>query len=301
MRYSLYMYRPGRSFSDDRSIEEINGFLACRFLDPITENSDAGMIDKIIPFGAEKIKNSLEAELGNRCIVIIHHLQHNNVLTEYIWIVTSYLRAADIRTFLFAFAKENHLVLYDAETGKTSEDLSFDYALISLRIREQELLSHIREEITGLWKLRCIHRGVGSDGMYSCCSVTLLKDPSRSFLDRVNEFYECLKINACEREQLICEEKCFEVSYGLYSIGFVLEGYKKHADTVGFYEDGVAKKDLIRRMSIETAIKWIDNNCDKRERAAIQEQMDYPKLIEEIPNSSDRFVACLKTIKVKKK
>ena len=144
------------------------------------------MIDKIIPFGAEKIKNSLEAELGNRCIVIIHHLQHNNVLTEYIWIVTSYLRAAEIRPFMFAFAKENHLVLYDAETGKTSEEFFYDDTLIFLRIREQELLRHIREEITGLWKLRCIHRRIGPDGMYSCCSVTLIKDRSRTFLDRVN-------------------------------------------------------------------------------------------------------------------
>ena len=71
--------------------------------------------------------------------------------------------------------------------------------------------------------------------------------------------------------------------------------------TIGFYEDGVAKKDLIRRMSIETAIKWMDNNCDEHERSDIQKQMDYPTLIEEYPNPSDRLVECIKAVKAKKK
>ncbi len=296
MRYTLFMFKPNAAASVDDCVEIINRAYA---LQSIRLNND--IADFTVPFYAKRAKTVIENTLLDLCKVFACTSQKNRVISEYIYIVTSYSRAKEIRHFLFSFAAGNDLILYDAETKKTSEDLLFDDTFISLRIRERELQSGIKKEILRLWKVRKIHERIGADGMYSCYSVTLLKDPEVPFIERVNGFYGFLKKNALDCERVENEERCFSVYYGFYSIGFVLEGYKKHSDTVGFIEEGVAKKDLMRRMGVEEAVKWMDRNCSDREKKNIQERMDLTEMIDDYPNPSDRFVACLNAEKELKK
>ena len=85
---------------------------------------------------------------------------------------------------------ENRLALYDAETGRSFYKSLFDDTFINLRIREQELKNCILRELVPVWRFRKINSYEDERDKRSCYSVTLKKDPGKSFIQRVRSVYK---------------------------------------------------------------------------------------------------------------
>ena len=251
-------------------------------------------------FNSEQIKNQIEAEIGEKCKVFVRYSPKEVKQKEYIYIVTSFDRIKEVLPRVHAIAMENLLVLYDLEANKVYHDNLFDNAFITLKSREDKLKSKIRKQINNIWSFRKIYDYQDAQSKVPCYVITLKKTPGVPFLDRVMTFYTCLNESLDANEKLLCIGRTFCVEGEGYSISFILEGYKKHANVVGFIEDGQAKQELIRRMSIEEIFRWL-KGCDEREIDDIHMRMSFSEMEKEFPNLADRLAASIRITKWQRK
>lgn len=151
-----------------------------------------------------------------------------------------------------------------------------------------------------MWNIRKTSTYENERDKSTSYSVTLKKIPSASFLDRTRDFYNCLSNNLKDGEKLVCEDRSFSVVAKWYTITYVLEGYKKHANMVGYYENGYARQELTHRMSVEEAYKWMDC-CSDVEKKDIQKRMNFREMEDRFPNPSDRIVNSVRITKWQRK
>ena len=215
---------------------------------------------------------------------------------EYIFIATSYAKAAEVLPRVHAIAAENHLVMYDAETDRSFYMDLVDHTYLALRKRQQELHQVILEEMKPLWKVRRINHFSGERDKGAAYVVTIRKDPKVSFEERNKKFYQCLSQNVRGDEKLFCEDHCYLVSGQWYTITYVLEGYKKHPDRIGYVDKGIPRVELLHRMGAEQAYRWM-SECSETEKTDIQKRMQFQEMMNAYPNPAQRFVESVKITK----
>lgn len=293
MRYRLFIYNSKAVTTSAPCIGEINRAISTQSC----EEWEATRADKhMLPFDAQEIKDKIKTELGTKCKVIIAFPPKDCIQISYLVIVTSYERASEVIPALHKVAMENRLALYDSETDSTFFKNWFDEAFIAIKIRKQELYKAIMKEVAPIRRIRKLSDYRGERDKSAVYSVTLKKAPNVSFSDRVKTFYNCLKHNLREGEALLCRNRSFAVSGNRYEITFILEGYNKHADMIGYCDHKVVKQDLIRRMSVEEAVRWMDRYASS-EKHNVERRMLFREMIDRYPNPADRFVQSVRITK----
>ena len=118
--------------------------------------------------------------------------------------------------------------------------------------------------------------------------ITVYRIKGVIFAERTKWFYECLLSALTEDETLECEDRTFKVCGTDYTISFLFEGYKEHANMIGFVENGKESVALLRRMSTYNAIKWIEQ-CRKIEKEDIINRMCFTEMVYKYKNPGDRL------------
>ena len=293
MLYRLYIHKSKAAADSALAVQIVNGAIST---DSVREWKDNGAADSMEYFNADAVKEQIEKELGDKCRVKICFPPQEYEQKPYLYVTTSYTRVREVLPRVHAIAMENRLVLFDAETKKSFFKYLFDDTFINLRIREQELKNCILKELAPVSSFRKLCDIQEERDYGSCFVVTLRKDTQKSFIERTTDFYNCLSKNLCEGEKLVCGDRAFHVCKGWYSITFVLERYKKHADMIGYYENGWAKQALIRRMSVEEAYRWMEG-CSDLEKKDVKSRMYLREMTEKFPNPADRFVNSIRITK----
>ncbi len=293
MIYRLYIYNTDIVTASAPAIEYINNSLSAGSQQYWEEHEAAKYMTL---FNAEEIGERIKAELGEKCQVCICLPPVRCEQTEYLFISTSYDRAREILPRIHEIAAENRLALYDAESKKVFFKNLYDDTLIDIRLRAKRLNDCISKDSAPVWRIIKIQDHYNEWNKNSCYSVILKKDRQKTFLERVTAFHECLINNISKGEKLVSETDSFKVYGNGYSITYVLEGYKKHADLVGYYENGRAQQRPANRMGIESAFKWM-NECDDEEKNIIFQRMNFREMENEFPNPSDRFVKSVRITK----
>lgn len=296
MIYRLYIYSTISATASALAIREINEALKSNSYSFWQDNDVARFMSH---FDADALRKQIETDLGDKCHVRVCFAPCSEQ-TEYLYISTSYVRVRDIMPHIHEIAMTNRLALYDAETDRIFFKSLFDDTFINLRIRERELKDRILNEAAPVWRIRKISEYQDERDKQSCYSVTLLKDINKPFTKRVKDFYECLKSNLGENEGLFSEDRSFTVHGEWYSITYVLEGYKKHANMVGYYERGYPQQGLTGRMSVEEAFKWMDGCCET-EKDDIFDRMNFYEMEDVFPNPADRLACSVRLTKWLKK
>lgn len=295
MRYRLYIYKSNAATGSASALDIVNAAVSDSY-ESAWREYEVKATDYMEHFDAEGIKNRIDTELGDKCrIKICTYAQK-----EYLYISTSFDRITEVLPRVHLIAMENRLALYDAETGRTFFKSLFDDAFITLRIRERELRDCIERELKPLWRIRKIHACENGAYKSSSYSVTLKKDRDKPFSRRASDLFDCLKKNLKADEELVCKDRSFIVSGEYYSVTFVLEGYKGHANWIGFFENGLARQELICRMSVEEASKWMEC-CYDTEKNDIRKRMNFTEMKEKFPNPADRFVNSVRITKWQRK
>lgn len=297
MLYRLFVYKSSAATGTAPAVGIVNVAVSTNSEHEWKGNDAAHFMEH---FDAAGIKNKIEDELGDKCKVKICFPPREYEQKEYLYIATSYARIREVLPRVHAIVMENRLALYDAESGKSFYKSLFDDTFITIRMREQKLKACITNELKPVWNIRKISTYENERDKSTSYSVTLKKIPSASFLDRTRDFYNCLSNNLKDGEKLVCEDKSFSVVGKWYTITFVLEGYKKHANMVGYYENGYARQELTHRMSVEEAYKWMDC-CSDVEKKDIQKRMNFREMEDRFPNPSDRIVNSVRITKWQRK
>ena len=297
MRYRLYIYKSNAITGSAPAVKIVNRAVS----DPSAREWNVnGAAHCMEHFDAEGIKNRIETELGDKCRVKVCFPPITYEQKEFLSISTSYDRITEVLPRVHLIATENRLALYDAETGRSFCKSLFDDAFITLRIREKELKTCIERDLKPVWRIRKISDHNGKLDKESSYCVTLKKDPDKPFLHRVTDLFNCLKNNLKEGEKLICSSGAFIVSGEYYSVTFVLEGYKKRANWICYYDNGRAQQELTRRMGVEEAFKWMEC-CRDMEKLDIQTRMNFTEMEDKFPNPADRFVNSVRIAKWQRK
>ena len=281
MLYKLYLYKPEKAARNEWVEAAVGKALKGCF--------DADTAGHLLRFDAADIKARLEEKLGDKCKVFVRSATAQYEAKEYIYIATSYALAREVLSLAYAVALENDLTLYDGETGKSFSGSPFDDAFITLRLREQELMRRITDAVGPVYRFRKIPFDKRDLDRSVCWCVTLRKDREQAFIVRVRRFYDCISGSLLDDEKLNCENGTFTLDGGGYSLSFCLEGYKKHANMYGYYENGEPKQALLRRMSVEESLRWM-KDCDENEKNDIIKRMRFLEMECMYPNPADRLV-----------
>jgi hypothetical protein len=145
------------------------------------------------------------------------------------------------------------------------------------------------------WKIRCLYFSFHARNQSCAYAVTIRKDFTASFAERNARFYECLQKNLAHGETLLCDNQCYTVVGEFYRLTYVLEGYKKHPNQIGYVEAGQPCVSLLRRMSAEEAFRWMKDY--REEGKLVQAQMNLAEMMRNYPNPSQRLIQIVKTAK----
>ena len=192
------------------------------------------------------------------------------------------------------------MTLFDAETKRILITDITDDAYITMKIRRQELHNAISNSMKPIRKIRRIEFASGKIEKSRSYVVTICKDAAVSFLERTARFHDCLYNNLCEGEELICENRYYTVKGRGYILNYILEGYKKHADTIGFTENGINCTELLNRMGTEEAYRWL-GTCTGEERNDIFNRMSFREMKAAYPNPAQRLNESIKITKWQRK
>lgn len=255
----------------------------------------------IVGFDLEPVQKEIRDRLGSRCSVI--EKRPGNQLQEaedkrYLYIATSYEMAKEVISVLQDVVFRYDLVLYDREREKSFFKEFIEDDFIQLNLRSSALRQTIMADMKPVRSIRMIwdKRYLGKENRFYV--VTINKDANKSFEERTRSFYQALQSVLAEGETLICEDGYFTIDSEEYKIGFCLEGYKKHADRIGYYHDGIPCSRLLHRMGIEEAFLRMGDDEDTKR---IFERMDFLVMILRFRNPADRFVASVKITRWEKK
>ncbi len=162
-------------------------------------------------FDVDSVARQIESELTDpktkrcKCKPIVKYPPKEYEQIGYIFVATSYAKAAEVLPRVHAIATENNLVMYDAETNRSFYMDLVDNTYLALRNRQQELHQIILKEMKPLWNVRRINFFSEKRDKGTAYVVTIRKDPNMSFEERNEKFYKCLSRNLRGDEKLICE------------------------------------------------------------------------------------------------
>lgn len=302
MLYRLFLYKTAGATSDAPCLLNINRAISTNSEREWKGNQAANSMEH---FPAEKIAKRITMELTDentkvcKCKIKINYSPKPYKQIEYIYVATSFLKAKEVLPKLHTIAAENDLALYDAQTDKTFYRELVDSTFLIMNIRGQELNNVISENMKPIRRIRSIENYGNKRDKNCSFAVTLNKDKNIKFIDRVTRFYECLKNNLKYGESLVCKDRCYKICGKWYTITYILEGYKKHADMIGYTDNGISRMDIIRRMGVEEACRWVKRHNIDTDR--ILARMNFLEMQEKYPNPADRFVASVNISKWEKK
>ena len=306
MLYRLYLYGTTAGTGKAPCLEDINHVLDTQSAKAWNNGNEPA--DFLAEFDVESVLSRIRNELGDKCKAHIDYPDKPANQVAYLFVGTSYQKVHEVLPRLYAIAAEYRLALYDAEKHKGYYKTPVDEALISMKLRAQAIKLRILDENEPVWEISQIS---------SCCEehqvksssfvVTLRKTADSSFQERTRRFYETLVKAIAQDEKLICENRCFTVEGSWYSITFCLEGYKKHPNMIGFYENGQPETALIRRMGCTEALRYLRKHntaielCGRKLRDYCDERMNLLEMVQRYPNPADRFVCCVNISKLLRK
>ena len=257
-------------------------------------------------FDTEQVRRSLEAALTDpvtgmcKCTVRVQYPPRGYPQIGYLYLATSYEKAAEVLPTAYAIAAEQDLVLYDAERERRFYRELVDLQFLTDKLRRQALLRIIRQEMQPIWRIRSLESVCTPWQRLTSYAVTLRRDRQVSFAERNRQFYACLQKSLDPGENLLCEDQCYSVVGEGYCIRFVLEGYKKHADRFGYVEGETACVAPLHRMGTDEACAWAEG-CTEAERSDIQKRMQFLEMKDKYPNPGQRFVESVKITKWQRK
>lgn len=163
-----------------------------------------------------------------------------------------------------------------------------------MKRRTQERMAELQRQIlhagppSAVYRLmpRNVEYGGYEERAYCVC----IKKSNKPFLDRVLDFDSLLRRSLVPGERMVYENEAFAIVGDTYRISYVLEGYKKHCDRLGYMIDGRPVARLLHRMGVSLAIKRM--MYSRAARDATEAKMLRPEAREAYPNPADRFVAC---------
>lgn len=104
-------------------------------------------------------------------------------------------------------------------------------------------------------------------------------------------------MNLLENERIEAGEHCNIIRGNSYSIMIYVEGYKKHAQVRGVYENNTSRVELLHRRGVEAAVRelvthrYVYFRKPKDYFKIIRSRVDNKELTEKYPDLSDRIVA----------
>lgn len=282
MRYGLYIYGTTAACPGAEALAECNRAVTGRVRDMD--------MDFLRRFDVQGVAEKIRVLAGDRCSVEITAPPQSPKGTQFLRIMTTYEQAASVLPLLHAVAADQDLALYDAETKRTFFRELLHRPFIRGRLRAEALLRGIQAQMKPLWSIRRISSQMTDRDFQRDYVVTLKKDPKRPFLTRCEAFRTCLASLLEDGETLYTDYQCFTVAGERYALSFCLEGYKRHADQMGYYEDDKhPRMKLIRRMGVDKAFRWIRRSGADEER--ILGRMHISEMRCAYPNPADRFAA----------
>lgn len=286
MRYNLYIYKSMAITAAAFSIHSCNRAVSLNSLREWDGNQVAHYMEY---FDVRGIAAKIHALVGEKCCVQIRKPPSAYGDVEYLCVATSYAHAAAVLPYIHCITQEHELVLYDAETKRTFFRDLVNKPFIQVKSRIADYIQAVREAVKPVWRIRKIGVSRTEQSQDYAYVVTLQKDPKKSFVRRCGDFYRCLCDQLLEDEEINTNNACFTIVGKQYTISFCLEGYKKHPDQMGCYQQGRPSVKLIRRMGCEEGFFWLKQN--QIEVTAILERMNFKELRQAYPNPADRFVA----------
>lgn len=300
MLYRLFLYKTTAAVASAPAIGIVN--------DALSTNSERewngnGAADFLEYFDTASIVRIIEAELTEldsdrcKCKASTRFPPKKYKQVPFIYVATSYKNAIEVLPKLHAIAAKYDLALYDAETDKTFYRDLVDRTFITMRLRQQVFHNEILNTMKPVWKIQKVSSY--SDERDKSCDyvVTLKKDPKNSFEDRVKEFYRCLSNRLADDEELRCEDRCYKIVGKWYQITYTLEGYKKHANRIGYKSCCTG---LLKRMGTDEAFRWL-KGCSEKEVNDVFKRMNFNEMQRAYPNPADRFVASVNITKWQRK
>lgn len=303
MLYRVYLYKP----DTNRNLDVYSGWLG----DALRENTrqkwnyDSSyryMIEFPVSEVLPQVNKALQdPETGEKFgQASVRYPMDDQTLNPYIYIAISYENAEELLPRLHAIAAANMLVLHDGATNTCHYENVVNVGIIHIRQRVLVLQNAIMAFMKPVWRMRRLPFRSEDHCQERIYVITLRKDRRKSFSERVEEFSQCLKDHLSEGETLLCRDRSFVIKGKLYQITYILEGYKKHADRIGYMESGEAKTVLMRRISTDEAFRWM-KSCTRGEIGDIWERMNFREMVCAYPNMADRFAASVNITKWQRK
>ena len=173
----------------------------------------------------------------------------------YLYISTAFSVVQEVLPALEYIAAKNKLALYDVERDKTYYKNLVDDAFITQKLREKTLKETILKNTRALWRYNKIFSA--NEENQSAFVITVYRIKGVIFAERTKWFYECLLSALTEDETLECEDRTFKVCGTDYTISFLFEGYKEHANMIMVYILGVLLTSIATSHQIYSLISSI--------------------------------------------
>ena len=281
MCYGLYIYATEAACPGAAAINVCNCAVTGR-----EEDMD---IDFLRAFDVQGVAEKIRVLAGDRCSVEIAAPPLAPEGTQFLRIVTTYEQAESVLPLLHAVAADRDLVLYDAETKRTFFRELLHRPFIRGKLRAETLIRGIQAKMKPVWSIRRIGSPMTARDFQRAYVVTLKKDPTKPFLTRCEEFRACLESLLEAGETLYTDFGCFTVAGDRYGLSFCLEGYKRHADQMGYCDGKQPRVKLLRRIGVDEAFRWIRRSGADAER--IRSRMNIGEMCGAYLNPADRFAA----------
>lgn len=289
MAYRVFLYRTTGISKDAPCIGFINDEL--RHL-RLKSDGFRSMVDMDCPTIIAQLKVDLDEKSvetdGYR--IVEKEVYYGDEKRRCIYIGTDYDHVSDILPIIHSFAVQNDLVMFDASSGKVFYRDMLDLRYIQYQKRRQELQNSIFSTMKPVRSVRKLEQEREHPQFICSYVITICKNRSKPFEERVTELYHWLHSAICDGEELVCEDRCFKIKHEDYVISYCLEGYKKRSNRIGFIKNGVAKAEMIRRMSCEEAFAF-GNTLQEEEKTDFFSRMYFREMKYKYPNPADRLVA----------
>lgn len=158
------------------------------------------------------------------------------------------------------------------------------------RQRQSTLHNAILRDLHPVYRIKKLESHHAAFGISRSYVITLRKDPARSMKERVTAFHDCLRRHMATCEVLLCLNQCYTIEGPSYSLTYVLEGYGKAPNQIGYTQDGHPCVALLRRMGGDVALRYL-KNCSDIEYEDLRVRMHFIEMRRAYPNPSARMAA----------
>lgn len=303
MLYRLFLYSTDYASVESPMIHRINNALIANTEEKWRRD---GIAKDIKNFDTEHVIACIEKALTDpetgrcKCHPVVKYIPKQYKRKAFLYIATSYTMAAQVIPHLYAIAMENDLVLYDAQTNRSFRGDCVDHRHIAFCTRRQIVHNAIIKAMQPIWSIRKLEERLTKHEPCASYVVTLRKTPQFTFEERNAKFYACLHEIPGEGETLICEDQCYCICGEGYTLKYVLEGYKKHPNQIGYAGGDSPWVSLLNRMGAEEALRWT-KECTADEKKDIYARMHLYEMQKKYPNPAQRLVESVKIAKWQRK